>query len=87
VIRDVPAAWVLRPPPLIGAEFPERTLADSVSVPELRMAPPPTPVVVLPLIWVWETLAVAPALFASPPPLPAVFPESLDWLTTRVPAF
>ena len=59
-IRDVPAAWVFRPPPLIGAVFPERELPTSVRLPELMMPPPPTPVVVFPSNTVWMTFAVAP---------------------------
>ena len=59
----------------------------TVSVPELMMPPPPTPVVVFPLNVVLVISAAPLALFDTPAPLPARFPDSTTWLSRRVPAF
>jgi len=53
---------------LIGAEFSSRTVLTSVSEPELITSPPPTPVVLFPLITLSEIVAPVqryPMVFAA----------------------
>ena len=86
-MRDMPGDWAFRPPPLIGAVFPEKLDPVTVSMPEFIMPPPPTPVVVFAVKWVRLTNAVALALLESAPPLPAVLPERMTRLSLTVPPF
>jgi hypothetical protein len=48
LILVVPPGWTLIPPPLIGALLLTNAERSIEAVPLLRIAPPPTPVVVLP---------------------------------------
>src|SRR6266851_4635068 len=68
------------PPPNWPAEFPDRVLSVTVSLPRLKMAPP-AKLAVLPKKVLLLTAAILPALYMAPPEPAELLPDRLLLLT------